>query len=100
MSRLAERYKAEVAPTLMREFQYSSQMLAPRLIKITVNMGVGEAVANPQALDHAVTDMTKIVGQKPVITRAKKSIATYKLRQGMAIGCMATLRRQRMWNFL
>jgi len=100
MSRLLEKYKTEVVPALVSQFGYSTVMLAPRLIKITVNMGVGEAVANPKVLEFAVNDMTRIVGQKPQITKAKRSISTYKLREGMPIGVMATLRRERMWNFL
>ena len=97
---LQAKYKAEVVPQLMKEFEYSSIMQAPTLVKISVNIGVGEAVLNPKAMENAVADLTRIVGQKPVITLARKSIAAYKLRDGMQIGVMATLRRQRMWHFL
>ena len=97
---LQEKYKSEVLPTLMKEFGYTSVMQAPALVKISVNIGVGEAVLNPKALENAVEDLTRIVGQKPMITRARKSIAAYKLRDGMQIGVMATLRQQRMWHFL
>ena len=97
---LQAKYKSEVLPELVKEFGYKSIMQAPALMKISVNIGVGEAVLNPKALEHAVQDLTRIVGQKPLITRARKSIATYKLRDGMQIGVMATLRQQRMWHFL
>lgn len=97
---LQAKYKAEVVPQMMKEFDYSSVMQTPTLVKISVNIGIGEAVLNPKALEFAVADLTKIVGQKPLITRARKSIATYKLREGMQIGVMATLRRRRMWQFL
>ena len=99
-SKLQEKYKAEVVPQLMKEFSYASVMQAPVLVKISVNIGLGEAVLNPKVLENAVADLTKVVGQKPVITRAKKSIAAFKLRDGMQIGVMATLRQQRMWHFL
>ena len=99
-SRLQERYKAEIIPALQKQFSYSSVMQVPRLAKITLNVGVGEAVQNQKALESVVRDLTKIAGQKPVVTRAKKSIANFKIRQGMEIGAMATLRQQRMWNFL
>ncbi len=100
VSRLQEKYKTEVVGQLMSEFGYKSVMQAPALVKVTVNMGVGEAVLNPKVLENAVSDLTKVVGQKPQITRAKKSIAAFKLREGMQIGVMATLRHQRMWHFL
>ena len=95
-----ERYKSEVVPLLMKEFSYKSIMQAPKLVKVTVNIGLGEAVADPKAMDSAMTELTKITGQKPRITRAKKSIAAFKLREGMAIGLMTTLRQRRMWEFL
>ena len=100
MSALQERYKSEVVPLLMKEFSYKSIMQAPKLVKVTVNIGLGEAVADPKAMDSAMTELTKITGQKPRITRAKKSIAAFKLREGMAIGLMTTLRQRRMWEFL
>lgn len=100
MSRLQQKYHQEVVSVLHKEFGYTSAMEVPRLLKITVNMGVGEAVANPKAIEAAYNDMTKVAGQKPQITKAKKSIAAYKLREGMEIGVMATLRRMRMWQFL
>jgi len=99
MSRLKEYYKKEVVPELIRQFDYQNPMEVPRLVKIVVNMGLGEAVQNVKALDRAVEEMTMIVGQKPVITKARKSIATFKLRQGMSIGCCVTLRRERMFEF-
>ena len=100
MSRLQEKYKNEIVPTLLKEFAYKSVMQVPHLDKITVNVGVGEAVANPKALEAVVTEITKVTGQKPVITKAKKSIAAFKLRTGMEIGAMTTLRGGHMWNFL
>ena len=95
-----ERYKSEVVPLLMKEFSYKSVMQAPRLVKVTVNIGLGEAVADPKAMDSAMVELSKITGQKPRINRAKKSIAAFKLREGMAIGLMTTLRQRRMWEFL
>ena len=100
MSALQERYKSEVVPLLMKEFSYKSIMQAPKLVKVTVNIGLGEAVAEPKAMESAMTELSKITGQKPRITRAKKSIAAFKLREGMAIGLMTTLRQRRMWEFL
>jgi len=100
MSRLKEHYKKEVVPALIKAFDYKNPMEVPRLVKIVVNMGLGEAVQNVKILDRAVEEMTMIVGQKPVITKARKSIATFKLRQGMSIGCCVTLRRDRMFEFL
>lgn len=97
---LQQKYRTEIAPQLMKEFGYKSPMQTPGLVKITVNMGLGEASANPKIMENAVVELTKIVGQKPMITTAKKSIANFKLREGMQIGLMATLRRQRMWTFL
>jgi large subunit ribosomal protein L5 len=99
MSRLRDKYTSDVIPALMQEFKYSSIMQVPRLKKIVVNIGVGEAVQNSKALDAAVSDLTTITGQKPVVTRAKKSIASFKLREGMAIGAMVTLRGERMYEF-
>jgi large subunit ribosomal protein L5 len=98
--RLRGRYEKEIVPALMKRFGYKSRMQVPRLQKIVVNMGLGEAVTNPKLADAAVTELTAITGQKPVVTRAKKAIATFKLRQGMPIGAMVTLRRERMWEFL
>jgi large subunit ribosomal protein L5 len=99
MSRLKDHYKKEVVPALIKAFDYKNPMEVPRLVKIVVNMGLGEAVQNVKILDRAVEEMTMIVGQKPVITKARKSIATFKLRQGMSIGCCVTLRRERMFEF-
>lgn len=98
--RLRERYKKDVIPALMKRFGYTNQMQVPRLQKIVVNMGLGEAVANPKIVDAAVVELTAIAGQKPVVTKAKKAIATFKLREGMPIGAMVTLRRERMWDFM
>ena len=100
MSALQERYKSEVVPLLMKEFSYKSIMQAPKLVKVTVNIGLGEAVAEPKAMESAMKELSKITGQKPRITRARKSIAAFKLREGMAIGLMTTLRQRRMWEFL
>lgn len=100
MSRLQEKYKNEIVSTLLKEFAYKSVMQVPHLDKITVNVGVGEAVANPKALEAVVMEITKVTAQKPVITKAKKSIAAFKLRTGMEIGVMTTLRGAHMWNFL
>ena len=99
MNRLKERYEKEVVPSLMNKFNYKSIMQVPKLEKIVINMGVGDAVQNPKALDSAVEELTLISGQKPVITRAKKSIAGFRLREGMPIGCKVTLRGQRMYDF-
>jgi large subunit ribosomal protein L5 len=99
MSRLKEHYKKKVVPALIKAFDYKNPMEVPRLVKIVVNMGLGEAVQNVKILDRAVEEMTMIVGQKPVVTKARKSIATFKLRQGMSIGCCVTLRRERMFEF-
>jgi len=100
MSRLYELYKQEIIPKMMDKFQYKNVMQVPKIEKVILNIGVGEAVQNPKALDGAVSDLTVISGQKPVITRAKKSIAGFKIREGMAIGCKVTLRRERMYDFL
>jgi large subunit ribosomal protein L5 len=99
MARLRDYYIKEVVPALIKEFNYKNRMQVPKLEKIVVNMGVGEAIQNIKALDSAVADLSMIVGQKPVITKAKKSIATFKLRQGMSIGCRVTLRGDRMYEF-
>ena len=100
MARLYETYKSEIVPKLMEKFQYKNIMQVPRVERVVINIGVGEAIQNPKALDGAVNDLTIISGQKPVVTRAKKSIAGFKLREGMAIGCKVTLRGERMYNFL
>ncbi len=99
MNRLNERYLKTIAPALRKRLGLSNMMQVPRLVKIVVNMGVGEAVANPKAIDGAVSDLTAITGQKPVVTRAAKSVATYKLRAGMQIGAKVTLRGERMYAF-
>jgi large subunit ribosomal protein L5 len=98
--RLKTFYQTDVVPRLMKEFKYTNPMQVPRLQKITLNMGLGEAVANPKILDSAVEELRTIAGQSPVVTRAKKAIANFKLRQGLKIGAMVTLRRERMWEFL
>jgi len=98
--RLRTRYQKEVVPALMKRFGYKSSMQVPRLQKVVVNMGLGEATQNPKLVDAAVSEMGAITGQKPVVTRAKKSIATFKLRENMPIGAMVTLRRERMWEFV
>ena len=98
--RLKERYREEVVPALMKEFAYQNVMQVPRLQKIVVNIGLGEALQNPKALDSASEDVAAITGQKPVITRAKRSIANFKLRTGMPIGVTVTLRGDRMWELL
>jgi large subunit ribosomal protein L5 len=100
MARLKEIYKKKIIPKLMKENNYSSVMEVPKLDKITVNVGVGEAVGNPKALEAAVDDLTRIAGQKPVLTAAKKSISNFKLRKGAKIGARVTLRRERMYEFL
>jgi len=100
MARLQEFYKSDVVAQLSKQFGYKSIMEVPRITKITLNMGVGEAVGDKKVLDFAVGDMTKIAGQKPVVTKAKKSIAGFKIRDGYPIGCMVTLRGPRMFEFL
>ena len=100
MNRLMERYQNEVVKSLMEKFNYSSRMQAPKIEKIVLNIGVGDAVSNSKLLDEAVNELTLISGQKPVITRAKKSIAGFKLREGAPIGCKVTLRGERMYEFL
>ena len=99
MNRLQEKYNTEVKANLMKKFGFTSSMECPKLVKIVINMGVGEAVANPKALEEAVAELTSIAGIKPVITKAKKSIANFKLREGMPIGCKVTLRGERMYEF-
>jgi large subunit ribosomal protein L5 len=99
MARLKDYYRNKVVPALTKEFNYKNRMQVPKLEKIVVNMGVGEAIQNIKALESAVADLSMIVGQKPVITKARKSIATFKLRQGMSIGCTVTLRGDRMYEF-
>jgi large subunit ribosomal protein L5 len=100
MARLKQKYQDEVIPAMMQEFSYQNTMQVPRLEKITVNVGLGEATQNIKALDTTVAEITAITGQKPVVTRAKKAIANFKLREGVPIGCMVTLRRERMYEFL
>ena len=100
MNRLEQKYVETVKPSLMKEFNYSSSMEAPKIVKVVINMGVGDAIDNPKNLDEAVAELTQIAGQKPVITKAKKSIANFKLREGMPIGCKVTLRGERMYELL
>ena len=100
MNRLEQKYVETVKPSLMKEFNYSSSMEAPKIVKVVINMGVGDAIDNLKNLDEAVAELTQIAGQKPVITKAKKSIANFKLREGMPIGCKVTLRGERMYEFL
>ena len=100
LPRLRQKYDAESVPALMKRFGYTNVMQVPRLKSIVLNMGLGEAVGNPKLIDAAVGELTQITGQKPVVTKAKKSIATFKLREGMPIGAKVTLRRERMWEFL
>lgn len=99
-ARLQEVYSKEVRPSLQKQFGYKNPMEVPRLVKIVVNMGVGETVNDSKVIDRAVEDLTQITGQKPVVTRAKKAIATFKLRENLAIGCKVTLRKQRMYEFM
>jgi large subunit ribosomal protein L5 len=100
MSRLKERYKKEIAPAMGKEYGYKNVMAIPRLEKIVINIGLGEAIQNAKLLDNAADELSQIAGQRPVITRAKKSIASFKLRKGMPIGCSVTLRGERMFEFL
>ncbi len=100
MARLKEYYRDSIAPALVKQFGYKSAMEIPRITKIVLNMGVGEAVGDKKLLENAVADMQKVAGQKPVITKSKKSIAVFKIREGYPIGCMVTLRRDRMYEFL
>jgi large subunit ribosomal protein L5 len=99
-NRLKEHYKTTVIPALQKEFNYSNVMAVPKIDKVTVNMGLGEATSNQKLLDACVQDLANITGQKPVVTKARKSIAQFKLREGMSIGCMVTLRGDRMYEFL
>ena len=100
MARLQQVYKEKVVPELLNEFEYKNVMQVPRIKKITLNMGVGEAVADKKQIENAVRDMTAIAGQKPVVTKARKSIAGFKIRDGWPIGCKVTLRGEHMWEFL
>ena len=100
MARLKEKYLNEIRPALVERFEFKNALEAPRLEKVVINMGVGEAKDNPKALDAAVNDMTLIAGQRPVITKARKSVASFKIREGMSIGCKVTLRGERMYEFL
>jgi large subunit ribosomal protein L5 len=100
MTRLQEHYRDKVAPQLIEKFGYKSPMQVPRITKITLNMGVSEAVADKKVMENAVGDLTKIAGQKPVVTKSKKAIAGFKIRDGVPIGCMVTLRGVRMYEFL
>lgn len=100
MARMKDKYLTEVAPALMEKFGYKNVMEIPKIEKVIINMGVGEAVGNPKALDSAIADMTQIAGQKPIVTRAKKSIAAFKIREGMPIGAKVTLRGERMYYFV
>ena len=99
-SRLKEKYQKEVVPSLQKEFDYNNPMQVPSVHKVVVNIGMGEAIQNAKAMDAAVSDLASITGQRPVITRAKRSVAAFKLREGMQIGCMVTLRGDRMYYFL
>ena len=100
MARLHEHYQKTVVPALMEKFEYSSVMQVPRITKITLNMGVGEAVPDKKVMQAAVDEMTRIAGQKPVVTKARKSVAAFKIREGWPIGCKVTLRRRQMYEFL
>lgn len=100
MSELYELYKNEIVPKLKETFNYKNVMQVPKIEKVVLNMGLGEAIKNAKILETATEELTKISGQKPVITRAKKSVAAFKLREGMPIGCTVTLRRDRMWDFI
>ncbi len=100
MSRLHERYRSDVVPALVREFSYSNPMQVPRLSKIVINIGLGEALTNAKAIDAAVGDLATITGQRPIVTKAKRSIAQFRLRTGNPVGAKVTLRGQRMWDFL
>jgi len=100
MARLQDLYRDQVAGQLMERFGYKSSMQVPRITKITLNMGVGEAVGDKKIMEHAVEDLTRIAGQKPIVTNARKSVAAFKIREGWPIGCKVTLRRERMYEFL
>lgn len=99
-ARLKEKYQNEVASALLKEFNYKNPMQVPKLNKVVVNIGMGEVIQNPRAIENAIADLTAITGQRPVITRARRSVASFKLREGMQIGCMVTLRGERMYTFL
>ncbi len=99
-ARLKELYREKIVPALMKEFNYKSVMAVPKVEKVSINMGLGEATQNPKILDGAVRELAQITGQRPVITKAKKSVSAFKLREGMSIGCMVTLRGDRMYEFL
>jgi large subunit ribosomal protein L5 len=100
MARLKEQYKKEIVPSLMEDFRYKNIMQVPKVDKIVVNIGLGQAVQNVKIIDYAIAELKQVTGQQPVVTRAKKSIATFKLRKGMPIGCKVTLRGERMYEFL
>jgi len=100
MQRLKERYQKEIAPTLLKDFGYANVMQIPRLRKVVINIGMGEALDNPKSVEYAVADLRTITGQQPVVTRARKSIANFKLREGRAVGVKVTLRGERMWAFV
>jgi len=100
MARLKTKYKDDVVPAMIKEFAYKNPMQVPKINKITINVGLGEATQNAKAVDSTVTDITAITGQKPVVTKSKKAIANFKLRENIPIGCMVTLRRDRMYEFL
>jgi large subunit ribosomal protein L5 len=100
MPRLREKFEKEVVPKMMKEFGYKNEMQVPRLHKVVLNMGLGEALQNPKIVDASAKEMAAISGQRPVVTRSKKSIANFKLREGLPIGCMVTLRKERMYEFL
>lgn len=100
MNRLSEKYTQVVVPNMMKKFGYKSVMEVPGVEKVVINMGIGEAISNPKVLDEAVAELAQITGQAPVITKAKKSIANFKLREGMPIGCKVTLRKEKMYDFL
>ena len=99
-SALKKRYREHVIPAMMEKFGYRNPLQVPRVEKVVVNMGVGDAIGNPKLMDSAVSDLTAITGQRPVVTRARKSVAAFKVRKGMSIGCKVTLRGDRMWHFL
>jgi len=100
MARLQQQYREKIVPELMKKFGYATSMQVPRITKVTLNMGVGEAVNDKKNIEAAVADMTRIAGQKPVVTKTRKAIANFKVRQGLPIGCMVTLRGERMYEFL
>lgn len=99
MARLKDKYVSDIVPALKEKFQYGNVMQVPKLVKVIVNIGMGEAIANPKAMDAAIGDLTIITGQKPIITKAKKSVAAFKVREGMSIGCKVTLRGDKMYEF-